>query len=153
MAIREWHQDLFEPKLAAPATCFLLNNLFCSLDSIHFSSWKAHPTALLSFFIFSLVPVLAESLHYSHEPIHRTAGIIQGAKNRKSKKKTPWKPYKMWKLLLRCLSDYTAVERMYLDAGSCYKCKEKQHSWQKQVTNPEFPGMVFFSSILFCFCF
>ena len=49
-------------------TFFLLSNLLCSLDSIHFSSWKAQPTSLLPFFIFPLVPVLAASIHDSQKP-------------------------------------------------------------------------------------
>ena len=55
-------------------TFFLLNNLLCSLDSIRFSSWKAHPTSLLAFFIFPLVPVLAASIYDSQKPTPGSAG-------------------------------------------------------------------------------
>ena len=55
-------------------TFFLLSNLLCSLDSIHFSSWKAPPTGQLPLFIFPLIPILAPSIYYSQKPSPRSAG-------------------------------------------------------------------------------
>ena len=66
VAIREQHWDCCK--------LFLLSNLLCFLDSIHFSSWKAPPTSRLPLLIFPLVPILAASVHYSQKPSPRSAG-------------------------------------------------------------------------------